>query len=77
MKLWLKSLAAAGIAGGSTAVTAWGGFAVAQAVGVNVPTLNWKAAGIIFLTSAAHSVALYLAKSPLPGVIESESETSR
>lgn len=67
-KVWLKSAAAAGIAGGSTAVTTWGGFAVAQAVGVKVPTLDWKGAAIIFAAAAAHNVFMYLAKSPLPGV---------
>jgi hypothetical protein len=68
VKPWLKSLAAAGIGGGSTALSSWGALAGAQAMGVDVPVLNLKAFGLVFVVGAVHSVAAYLAKSPLPGV---------
>jgi len=68
MKTWLKSLLAAGIGGGSTALLSSAALAGAQAMGVDVPVLNLKAFGVVFLVGAVHSVAAYLAKSPLPGV---------
>lgn len=66
--LWLKSLVAAFICGGATALTAWGGMATAKAAGADVPELNWKAIGIIFLSSGIFNAAAYLKKSPLPGI---------
>lgn len=66
--LWLKSLAAAFIGGGATAASAWGGFALAQSAGVDVPQLNWQALLIIFLTAGVSNALAYLKRSPLPGI---------
>lgn len=66
--VWLKSLFAAFISGGATALTAWGGMTMAQVAGADVPNLNWKAIGIIFLSAGIFNAAAYLKKSPLPGI---------
>jgi hypothetical protein len=42
------------------------GLAMGKAVGLDLPTLNWKALGVMLLTSGLTSLFLYLKQSPLP-----------
>jgi hypothetical protein len=69
-KVWLKSAAAAFISGGSMALTTWGGLSLAQALGAQVPALNLTGACVVCFVGGSHGLALYLAKSPLPGVLQ-------
>ena len=70
LQIWLKGLAAAGIAGGANGVIT--GFA---AVGIDPQHFNLQAglgptlaiAGVSALMSAVIGVAAYLKQSPLPG----------
>ena len=68
-QLWLRGLFAAMIGGASGAGASWLGMAAAQYAGVDVPTLNLKALGIILASSGLVSLFAYLQKSPLPEVI--------
>lgn len=63
---WSYGLFGGMIGGGASAVTAWLGMSAAQAAGVDVPTLNWKAMGVIAVTGIVTHAMAYLAKSPLP-----------
>ena len=65
-RAWLYSLIAAFIGGGASALTADQGLSLAKRMGADVPVLNLKALGIVFLSSAIYSTALYLKQSPLP-----------
>jgi hypothetical protein len=63
---WAYGLVGGCIGGGAGSLSAWLGLTVAKAVGIDVPVLNWKAMGVIFLTGAVTHAVAYLAKSPLP-----------
>lgn len=65
---WLHGLFGGIIGGASSAGSAWIGMATAKASGLDVPTLNLKALGIILATSALSSAFLYLRQSPLPEI---------
>ena len=65
-KAWLKGLIAAVVAGASTAGVSWMSMAMAKSVGVDVPTLNFKALGMILLVAALANLFTYLKQSPLP-----------
>lgn len=67
--IWLRGLFASLIYGASAAGAAWLGMAGAKNAGVDVPSLNFKALGIIMASSALASLFAYLQKSPLPEVI--------
>lgn len=67
---WVYGLLGGMIGGGASSVTAWLGMSAAKAAGVDVPTLNWKAMGIIAMTGIVTHLAAYLAKSPLPPITE-------
>lgn len=63
---WLYSLGVAVIAGTSSAVVTWLGMAGASAAGVDVPPLNFKALGIILISSCVFNLFTFLKQSPLP-----------
>lgn len=65
-RAWLYGLLAAFIGGGASALTADQGLSFAARMGVDVPVLNLKALGIVFISSAIFSAAAYLKQSPLP-----------
>lgn len=64
--LWIKGLLAAFIGGGASAASAWMGIAMANTVGIYIPVLDWKALGIIFLSSGVSGALMYLKQSPVP-----------
>ena len=57
---------AATIGGAATAGSAWLGMAGAKAAGLDVPSLNFKALGVILVSGALSSLFFYLKQSPLP-----------
>ena len=67
-ELWVYGLVSGFIGGGATAVVSAGGLAAAHGSGIDVPVLNLKAMGIIFLSSGITTALSYLAKSPLPPI---------
>lgn len=67
-RLWIRGLLAAFIGGGATAASSWMGIAMANTVGMNIPALDWKALGIIFLSSGVFNALMYLKQSPVPAV---------
>lgn len=74
-KSWLAGLVAAVIGGAATAGGSWLAINAAGAAGAAVPTLNWKALGIILLVGAATNLFSFLKQSPIPTVIERTEET--
>lgn len=75
-RLWLRGLAAAFIGGGASALTTDQGLLLAQRMGVDVPTLDLKALGVVFVSSGLTSAAMYLKKAPLPGhAVDEENKT--
>ena len=71
LEFWLYSLISGFIGGGATAAMSAGGLATAHASGLDVPVLNFKAIGIIFLSAGVSNALAYLAKSPLPPITQS------
>ncbi len=65
-KVWVYTLAVTVIGGAATAATSWLGMIGAAAAGVDVPSLNLKALGVILLSAALFQTFSFLAKSPLP-----------
>lgn len=66
LQKWAYGLIGGCIGGGASSLVSWLGMTAAKAAGIDVPSLNFKAMGVIFLTGViTHGVA-YLAKSPLP-----------
>jgi hypothetical protein len=65
---WLHGLFGGIIGGAASAGSAWMGMACAKSAGVDVPALNFKALGIILLSSGLMSAFAYLKQSPLPEV---------
>lgn len=70
--VWLYSLGASVVGGAATSVTTWLGMIGAEKLGLNVPSLNWQAMGVICASGAATAFFAYLAKSPLPPLIEGD-----
>jgi hypothetical protein len=67
-ELWAWGLLGGAIGGGATAACAWLGMAGAKAVGLDVPALNFKALGVIFLSGAVSNALAFLKQSPLPAL---------
>jgi len=57
---WFYGLLNAVLIGGSTSVTTWLGMAAAKGAGLDVPALNLKAVGVIFVSGAMVKFFLYL-----------------
>lgn len=70
--VWFWGMIAALVGGGATSLTTWGGMAAAKQAGMDVPELNLQAIGVIFLSGAIWNTAAYLAKSPIPQIVEEE-----
>lgn len=66
---WIQGLLAAVIGGSATAGGSWLAINAAGAAGAAVPTLNWKALGIILLVGAATNMFAFLQKSPIPTIV--------
>jgi hypothetical protein len=65
-KNWSYGLFGGAIGGAATTGSAWVGMTAAKAVGMDVPSLNWKAMGVILLSGALTNTFMYLKQSPLP-----------
>jgi hypothetical protein len=65
---------AAVIGGGATSLNTWLGLAAAKQIGMDVPSLNLSAVGVVFLSGAVTAISGYLMKSPLPQIVEEETE---
>lgn len=65
---WFYGIFAAGIGGAATAGGAWLGMAGAKAAGLDVPTLNWQALGVILTSGALTNLFFYLKQSPMPAI---------
>jgi hypothetical protein len=74
---WLHGLLAMVIGGAASAGSAWIGLAVGKASGLDVPVLNWKALGLVLLTSGLINAFLYLKQSPLPDFEEPKTENEK
>jgi hypothetical protein len=66
LSIWLRGMLAAFITGASTGILASGSLWAAHGAGVDVPTLNFRAAVIVGLCAGIHGSLAYLAKSPVP-----------
>jgi hypothetical protein len=64
--IWCYGLVGGCIGGGVASLLSWGGLAGAHASGIDVPTLNFKGMGIIFLSGVISHGAAWVMKSPLP-----------
>ena len=62
VETWTYGLLNAIIMGGSTSVVSWMGMAAAKGVGIDVPALNFKALGVIFISGAAAKFFAYLSQ---------------
>jgi len=71
LETWTYGLFNAVIMGGSTSVTAWLGMVAAKGAGMDVPTMNWKSLGVIFLSGAAVKFFAYLSQG-LPVLVTQE-----
>ena len=71
LETWTYGLLNAFIMGGSTSVTAWFGMTAAKGVGMDVPTLNFKSLGVIFLAGATVKFFAYLSQG-LPVLVTQE-----
>lgn len=63
---WLYGLLGGCIGGGAGAAVTWLGMAGAKSAGLDVPSLNLKAIGVIFLSGVISNGLLYLKQSPVP-----------
>lgn len=70
--VWIRGLLAAIIGGSASAGASWMGMAAAKMAGIDVPTLNLKALGIILMSAGLASMFAYLMKSPLPELVTVE-----
>lgn len=62
LETWTWGLLNAIIMGGSSSVVSWLGMAAAKGVGLDVPSLNFKAVGVIFLSGALVKFFAYLSQ---------------
>lgn len=74
--VWLKGIAAAIIGGAATAGSSWAAINLAASAGAIVPTLNFKALGIIMLAGAVTNFLAFLKQSPIPTTIERTERTT-
>lgn len=65
-RLWFRGLVGGFISASASAGAGFLGLTGANALGIDVPVLNWKSLGILLLTSGVASAFAYLSKSPLP-----------
>jgi hypothetical protein len=63
---WAYGLVGGCIGGGAASVMSWLGLTTAKAIGIDVPQMNFKAMGVIFLSGVVTHAVAYLSKSPLP-----------
>lgn len=75
LEAWFYGLVNAVLIGGSTSVTTWFGMAAAKGAGLDVPTLNLKAVGVIFVSGAAVKFFAYLSAG-LPNMNPAGEQTS-
>ncbi len=68
LEKWLYALAQTVIGGAATAGSSGLGMTAAKAVGLDVPTLNFKALGLICLSGAVTNLFFFLKASPLPTI---------
>jgi len=71
---WVWGLVNAFVIGGFTSLGSWFGMAAAHGSGLDVPALNWKAVGVIFISGAGVRFCAYMAQG-LPSLTQT-SETS-
>lgn len=62
VETWTWGLLNAIVIGGSTSVTSWLGMAAAHGAGIDVPVLNFKALGVIFISGAGVKFFAYLSQ---------------
>lgn len=62
VETWTWGLLNAIVVGGSTSVSSWLGMAAAHGAGLDVPVLNFKALGVIFLSGAGVRFFAYLSQ---------------
>ena len=67
-KNWCKNLCAGFIAGAANAGASWLAMIGAQASGVSVPTLNWRAFLVLLGISGVMHALIFLANQPLPDI---------
>lgn len=75
---WLHGLVSGFIQGGAVAVSGWVGTAVGSTVTDSIEAMDWKQAGVLFLTTGVLRVLQYLSTKPLPDgteVDETKTET--
>lgn len=60
METWTWGLLNAIVVGGSTSISSWLGMAAAHGAGIDVPVLNFKALGVVFLSGAGVKFFAYL-----------------
>ena len=72
IQTWAYGLVGGCIGGGAASVFGWMGMTVAKAAGADVPTLNFEAMKILFLSGVITHGAAFLMKSPLPKMDEEE-----
>lgn len=70
--LWAWTLLSSVIGGGATALTSWGGLALANASGMKVSVPNFQELQIIFISGAITAAVAYLVKSPLPALVDED-----
>ncbi len=75
IQTWAYGLLGGIIGGGATTASAWLGMSAAHAAGMNVPELNLKALGVIFVSGMLSSGLSYLKQSPLPPISETTTIT--
>lgn len=63
------------LGGGAGSLSAWMGMTAAKSVGIDVPVLNFKAMGVIFLSGVLTHAVAFLAKSPLPPLSNGDTQT--
>lgn len=71
-KVWLRGLAGGLIGGGAQAVLSASGIALAGVVAPNITPLDFRQVPIMFLSGAIISTMMYLAKSPVPPVNDTQ-----
>lgn len=74
IEVWAYSLVAGALSGGATSLISWLGMAGAHQIGIDVPVLNFKAMGVIFLSGMLPPILTYLKQSPLPPLSDGQTE---
>ena len=72
---WAYGLVAAVIGGGATAATTGGGLAIGHAIWPSVQVMTIEQMCAVFMTSAVFNGFLYLKQSPLPKMVDEETQT--